>query len=75
MRTRWSGKTDMQNPPEIWMNDGQGHLVDSGIRLTDPSLSSCEIGDLDDDGDMDIFIANYASGGNVVWFNQLIPGS
>ena len=66
---------EFERPPEIWMNDGQGQFLDSGIRLLGPnSLRSCEIGDLDGDGDEDIFIAAYSSERNVVWFNELIPG-
>lgn len=66
--------TDLNVPPAIWMNDGQGRLTDSGTRLTAPNaVRSCEIGDLDGDGDNDVFIANYSQGSNEVWFNQFIP--
>lgn len=67
--------TELERSPEIWMNDGHGQFVDSEIRLSGPnSIRSCQISDLDGDGDEDIFIAAYSSERSVVWFNELIPG-
>ena len=57
---------------EVWLNDGQGGFVDSGLRLGgDTFTRGCDLGDLDADGDLDIFIARYDSEGapNEVWVN------
>jgi hypothetical protein len=58
---------------QIWLNDGSGRLVDSGIRLGDASdkHESAAIGDIDGDGDLDILLAEGRGGRNTVWFNML----
>jgi len=56
---------------QIWLNDGSGMLVDSGIRLGAKSdkHESAAIGDIDGDGDLDIFLAEGRGGRNTLWFN------
>jgi hypothetical protein len=58
---------------QIWLNDGSGTLVDSGIRLGSASdkHESATIGDIDGDGDLDIFLAEGRGGRNTIWFNML----
>jgi hypothetical protein len=58
---------------QVWLNDGSGTLVDSGIRLGTSSdkHESAAIGDIDGDGDLDIFLAEGRGGRNTIWFNAL----
>ncbi|MCP4725431.1 MAG: VCBS repeat-containing protein, partial [bacterium] len=43
------------NHSQVWFNDGKGHFVDSGQKLTQQG-HGIGIGDLDGDGDLDLFI-------------------
>ncbi|MEE9441700.1 MAG: VCBS repeat-containing protein [candidate division Zixibacteria bacterium] len=64
--------TNVNNPAQVWMNDGKGTFFDSGIRLDEQFEShGCDIKDLDNDGDLDIFITFYRNGSAGIWFNQL----
>jgi hypothetical protein len=66
--------TDFENPVQIWFNNGNGGFYDSGIRLNQAQFyRSAPLTDLDGDGDLDIFLADYSMGGgpNQVWYNQL----
>jgi hypothetical protein len=57
---------------QIWLNNGSGTLVDSGIRLgaSSDKNESAAIGDIDSDGDVDIFLAEGRGGRNTIWFNM-----
>ena len=47
------------NPPNtVWFNDGAGHFSDSGQRLGNAFTWDIALGDLDGDGDSDVFAAN-----------------
>ena len=50
-----------QNPPsgnKIWLNDGHGVFTDSGQSLGDSDTFTVALGDLDGDGDFDVFLGN-----------------
>jgi len=64
-------------PDEIWLNDGQGRFIDSGLSLSRGFSSGIGLGDLDGDGDIDAFVVHgqlgQESGGgmpNEVWLNE-----
>ena len=59
-------------PNEVWYNDGKGLLSDSGLRLGGDGMTRMgALGDLDNDGDLDILVAYFDDGSCEVWFNKL----
>ena len=61
-----------QNPPsgnKIFLNDGHAVFTDSGQSLGDSTTWNAALGDLDGDGDLDVFLGNgaldYSSGKTV----------
>jgi len=71
---------------EIWLNDGIGNFTFSQDGIASSiSMRKLGIGDLDNDGDPDIFAAAYSGSSSQVWFNdgngtfinsnQNLPGS
>ncbi len=58
----------------VWVNDGLGSFVDSGQALGSALSAGAALGDLDGDGDLDAFVANWVSSpANEVWINRQEP--
>jgi hypothetical protein len=56
-------------PTRLFLNDGQGNFSVSGQQLNNTMLAEFSVGDLDLDGDLDVFVANMDRP-NEVWLND-----
>jgi uncharacterized repeat protein (TIGR01451 family) len=63
-----TGRLYTTPPDEIWFNDGNGFFTDSGQYIGNAWTDGAALGDLDSDGDLDVYIGN--DGYNEVWFNN-----
>jgi hypothetical protein len=68
-RTWGSGtKVALQPYNVVWLNDGTGHLQDSGQRLGVLGSYAVALGDVDGDADLDAWVGN--DGPDKVWLND-----
>ena len=63
------------DPNHVWLNDGAGNFSNTGQALGNNVSYGIDLGDLDGDGDLDVFVANrgvYSGYGspNKVWLNN-----
>jgi hypothetical protein len=53
------GMTPERPPSQVWLNNGQGIFLDSGVRLVNNAISeSVALGDFNGDGKLDAFVTN-----------------
>jgi hypothetical protein len=68
-----NGDWDTEEPNEVWFNDGNGNFTASDQAFENSKCGEVGLADLDNDGDLDAYIAYYNySGGepDEVWFND-----
>ncbi|WP_202225617.1 FG-GAP-like repeat-containing protein, partial [Okeania sp. KiyG1] len=53
-----------------WFNDGSGKFTDSGQSLGRSQGRGVSLVDLDGDGDLDAFVANWSNQPNKIWLND-----
>jgi hypothetical protein len=56
-----------KQPNVIWLNDGKG-VFTAGQEIGNAATTSVELGDVDNDGDLDAFFSNLGDG-NQLWLN------
>jgi hypothetical protein len=57
------------HPALVFLNDGTGRFTDSGHRLSAVSNAGVALGDLDDDGHLDLVLTDYQAP-NQIWLND-----
>ena len=66
------------SPNKVWFNDGLANFTDSGQALGVRDSEAVALGDLDGDGDLDVFVANNDGQPNQIWLNDgfgaFLPG-
>ncbi|OQY41607.1 MAG: hypothetical protein B6242_17150, partial [Anaerolineaceae bacterium 4572_78] len=61
---------DTGEPNKVWLNDGFGIFTDSGQNLGNSLSFGLALGDVDNDGDLDAFVANTIQQPNKIWLND-----
>ena len=57
-----------RNPDTVWLNDGQGHFIDSGQQLGHSESLAVALGDVNGDGSLDAVVGN--NGADELWLND-----
>ena len=55
---------------KVWLNNGSATLTDSGQSLGGSNSETVALGNLDGEGDLDVFVANNLNQANKVWLND-----
>ena len=64
-----SGQGNDGDGNKVWLNNGSGVFADSGSSLGSSASFGVSLGDVDGDGDLDAFVANWDHPSKV-WLNQ-----
>lgn len=70
-----NGKFQTPQPNQLWINDGHGEFEQSPVRFGDRISGGVALGDVDGDGLIDIYFANWSDtkaewGVNSLWLNK-----
>ena len=72
----WMPMSPTSGPNVVWVNQGGVQAGTEGVFVAGPGLGFLDLsfgvalGDVDGDGDLDAYVANFDGDPNVVWVNQ-----
>jgi hypothetical protein len=65
---------------KLWINQGNnqdgtiGNFLESGLVFSSSQIGQAKLDDIDQDGDQDIIVSNYAGGSKIYFNNSIITG-